>query len=593
MPDDDFMSANTSAFWGPHSHAFGGLGRRDLKIMKSIGANAVRLYGNDPALDHGAFLDEAKQSGLQVVAGLSDYPYVQMPGNCMKTHFDCYEQIKHQYAQNLKNGFLASPGTYHAALRMVILMNEPDLKFEGGVSGFPGPPKHFCKALISAFDAVLSAEQDAAVEGLAPNFTVAFSFGRCRKCSGFPDAPSLGQMLELRQAMQFPDTVNYSARNDLWWAYQRRFVNSFNTQNSALELPRLFLDEYDRNFQGTPVFIGEYHSPVVMDQRADLHKILELASDSKRMLAGISFFEFQVRYDKGGGEMTFGMFGLSDTYKISDEQIASKTFSAWCLEPVRAKSMSHQCGKTQTDVDYAIESTWSRKMDHMPSPELCCAQCQQHSECRAWTWVRDAGLDGCPSQCWLKGSGPVREEEKKGVVSGLLHSNETEEVVYVHTALVEAYGGPGVTPELLCPTAPSTTSTTSTTTTSEPRSTSSSSVEVAAKTSKTELLVSASWVGCFTRKSEAEGKDTLSWGHSATTTSCARTCRLHKYMLLKGSDQCSCDDEKPTPEYYTHEEDEACTNTCNDGSKEESKGYCGDATHLAIYSIKVTSDAIE
>ena len=59
MSDDDFMSANTSAFWGTHSHGFPGPGRKDLEIMRSLGANTVRLYGNDPALDHSAFLDEA------------------------------------------------------------------------------------------------------------------------------------------------------------------------------------------------------------------------------------------------------------------------------------------------------------------------------------------------------------------------------------------------------------------------------------------------------------------------------------------------------------------------------------------------------
>jgi len=588
MPDDDFMSANTSAFWGPHSHSFEGPGRKDLEIMRSLGANTVRLYGNDPALDHSGFLDEAHKNGLQVVAGLSDYPYVQMPGNCMRTGYNCYEHIKHQYGQNLKNGFLASKGTYHSALRSVILMNEPDLKFEGGVSGFPGPPAHWSKALISAFDAVLSAEQEAAVEGLAPNFTVAFSFGRCKRCSHYQDYPSLGQMWELRHAMQHPHTVNYTARNDLWWAYQRRFVNSFNTQNSASELSHLFLDEYDRGFQGTPVFIGEYHSPLVTDLEQDLGQILKMAASSSTMLMGISFFEFQVRFDKGGGEMSFGMFGLSDTYKVSDEKIASRKFTSWCLEAVRAKHMNAKCGHTQTDVDYVIESKWHRKMDHMPTAALCCEQCQQHPECHAWTWVRDAGLSGCPSQCWLKGAGAVRKEAKKGVVSGLLHSSERDAIAYVHTSLVKAYGGPGVTEKQLCPTAPVTTTLTSTVR----RTTTSAKISSKDSSDKTELLVSASWVGCFKRKLGLV-KDGRSWGHSLSTTSCARTCRSHKYMLLRGSDRCACDDGKPPALEYSHEDDEACTNTCDDGSGKASKGYCGDETHYAVYSIKVTSEKTE
>merc|ERR1719229_315554 len=101
---------------------------------------------------------------------------------------------------------------------MVTLMNEPDLKFEGGLRGTPGPPKHFCKALVSAFDGVLSAEKQMGVTGPAPNFTVAFSFGRCEECSRFTQNPGLGQVIDLRRFMQDPLLLNYTARNDLWHA---------------------------------------------------------------------------------------------------------------------------------------------------------------------------------------------------------------------------------------------------------------------------------------------------------------------------------------------------------------------------------------
>jgi len=581
LPDDDFMSSNTSAFWGRRSGS--GRGRGDLAVIKSLGANAVRLYGNDPALDHGPFLDEAQHHGLEVIAGLSDYPYVQMPGNCMHTSWDCYHQIKQQYAQNLRNGFLSSKGQYHPALRMVILMNEPDLKFEGGLRGFPGEPAHFCKALISAFDAVLSAEQEAAVEGLAPNFTVAFSFGRCAKCSRFPDMPSLGQMIELRHAMQNPHIVNYTARNDLWWAYQRRFANSFNTQNSASEIRRLFLDAYDENFQSTPVFIGEYHSPVVPDQEQDLAHILDIAADQSTLLAGISFFEFQVRYDKGGGEMNFGMFGLSDTHSVAEERIATKTYTSWCLTPMKVKLLGPHCGHLQTDMDYVIESSWSRKMDHMPTAELCCTECQKAPKCRAWTWVRDAGLDGIPSQCWLKGSGKVSKESKKGVVSGLLHSDEPEPVVYLHEALAKAFGGPGAAPEQLCPGMSTTTTTAA----------GGSSLRGAGSdtNSVAELLVSASWVGCYGHGARALGHpaaQTAAGGYS--TQACARACRNHEYMFLQGH-KCNCGDLHPSKLECRHQHDEACKGECHGDDHETEAGYCGSSSHYAVYSIQVTESA--
>merc|ERR1712048_539082 len=142
LTDDDFMSSNTSLLWGSH-------GRRDLAIMKDLGANGVRLYGNDPALDHRLFFNEAHENHMKVITGISDYPYMQMQGNCRTTNWNCYAQVKEQYAMNLRNGFLLEDGkTYHPALQAVILVNEPDLKFS--------PPgridlKVVCKAIISAF----------------------------------------------------------------------------------------------------------------------------------------------------------------------------------------------------------------------------------------------------------------------------------------------------------------------------------------------------------------------------------------------------------------------------------------------------------
>jgi len=50
--------------------------------------------------------------------------------------------------------------------------------------------------------------------------------------------------------------------------------------------------------------------------------------------------------------------------------------------------------------------------------EMCCAMCQGVPKCKAYTWVKEAGLDGCPSQCWLKGGTGVAVP-KVSLVSGL------------------------------------------------------------------------------------------------------------------------------------------------------------------------------
>lgn len=328
LPHDDFMSEDSAALWSSS-------GRGDLAIMKALGANVVRMYGNNPALDHSQFLDEAQEQGLEVVAGVSDYPYTQMQGNCLTTDLDCYEQIRAAYAQNLEKGFLQEDGSYHPALRTVILMNEPDLKFGGMLS--------FKKALVSAFDAVLSAEKEAGVVGDAPNFTVTFSFGVCPQCERYGYKPGLGQMLELRDAIRDPASVGYYPRNDLWTNYKFRFVNSVNTANPFTDIKRLFLDDYDVLFMGTPVFIGEYHDPDVYE-RQDLQGVLAIAEDESTLLSGISFFEFQVRYDKGGSEMGFGMFGLSDERRVAEFTLEWKPFTSWCLSPVKAEGRRHPPG---------------------------------------------------------------------------------------------------------------------------------------------------------------------------------------------------------------------------------------------------------
>lgn len=327
LKDDDFASPNTSALWGSH-------GREDLRIIGSLGANAVRLYGNDFLLDHSGFLDEARAEGLQVIPGISDYPYTQMEGSCKHTEYDCYQQIKEAYEGNLQRGFLSNDGHYHPAIHTIVLMNEPDLKVskDGGIVAHPDV---FCKAIISAFDAVLEAEKEAAVLGPLPNFTATFSYGVCHHCENITgEIPAFGQMAALREAMRNPQSLNYTARNDLWDAYQQRFTNSVNTENRAEEYKIDFQYRYDAHFQGTPVFIGEYHA-TPYDQREDLPRIMKMTTDNSSLLIGFAFFEFQTRYDKGGdGEMAFGMFGLGNR-ELGSLYIKNDKMTVQCLAPVR------------------------------------------------------------------------------------------------------------------------------------------------------------------------------------------------------------------------------------------------------------------
>lgn len=63
------------------------------------------------------------------------------------------------------------------------------------------------------------------------------------------------------------------------------------------------------------------------------------------MLMGIMFFEFQVRYDKGGSEMSFGMFGL-DSRHIRRMEIRDHPYKAYCLKPLPVAEVSGRSRRT-------------------------------------------------------------------------------------------------------------------------------------------------------------------------------------------------------------------------------------------------------
>lgn len=305
--------------------------RGDLEAIKALGANHVRLYGNNPANSHRDFLDAARDIGLKVIVGMSDWPYVQSHDNCWGTNFNCFTQAKQAYLDNLRNGFLLEDGQYHPALAQVIAINEADLKLPS-----LRKPKEFCRGIISAIDGMLAAEKEAKATGLLINFTATFSFGICRACTDFNTKPSLGQMQELRIAFLNPVAYGYHPQNNLAEFYYYRFFNSFNTANPAADVQSLFLSDYELTFPAVPVVIQEYHCPHVQDQERDLKEIMNMARHSP-LLQGVSFFEFQVSYDKGGSELDFGMFGLGDN-SFGNFSYFGSNVTSFCLVPQQEAS---------------------------------------------------------------------------------------------------------------------------------------------------------------------------------------------------------------------------------------------------------------
>jgi len=318
---DDFMADIPAMMWADW-------GRGDLAIMKSMGANTVRLYGNNPNESHRMFLDEAMDKGMDVIVGQSDWPFIQAMDSCMRSNWYCFDQVYESYKLNLARGFLIDGNrSYHPALKAVILLNEPDLKVH--------PRDLTCRALASAFDAVLQAEKDLGVTGNPVALTATFSFGVFNG-----QAPGLGQMVEFYECIKNVHTA-YNPKNDLLKAYQARWVNSFNTANDVTSLKEMALDKYGGYFWNSetkiPLFIGEYHS-VYVDNRPDLKEIVaSIHSETYPFFMGMNFFEFSVRYDKGGTEEAFGMFGYGNC-NLGQMNYSGQVTSVWDLKKVKDRA---------------------------------------------------------------------------------------------------------------------------------------------------------------------------------------------------------------------------------------------------------------
>lgn len=331
LPNDDFTSEEVAVMWASW-------GRGDLRTISKLGANTVRLYGNDPRVNKRAFLDEAYRQGLDVIFGMSDWPYLQAPDSCQNNDFDCFEAIYDSYKQNLLNGLTVivnGKRVYHPAVTAMIVLNEPELKFKH--------PTGDCKAVVSAVDGMLRAEKELGIEGNPIAFSVAYSLAQ-----KFGESAT-GSMSHLWKCFMKPGSwAKYLPKNDVTSAYNDRWVNSFNTP-TQVTMQRQLLSRYRHtepwggkswgSFKGAkeiPIFIGEYHSPGA-PQMHDLQAMFsDVNSKSYPYYLGYCFFEFQTRYDKkhfAAFEQMFGMYGLDTKCKITDIEFAGKPFSIRGLYP--------------------------------------------------------------------------------------------------------------------------------------------------------------------------------------------------------------------------------------------------------------------
>lgn len=339
LTDDDFMTDITGAMWDSW-------GRGDLDLLKSMGVNTLRMYGNDLNYSHRSFLDGAWKRDMDIIVGLSDWGFIQGPDPCDRNGYECFSQVYEAYKNNLLKGFAIRNYTmYHPALKALIISNEPDLKVH--------PRTSVCRAMITSLDAILQAEKDLNITENPIALTVTFSFAAFGR-----NPPGLGQMQELYRCLQHPEAppTYYRPKNDVLGAFRKRWVHSFNTAAPGHVVEELFLDKYKKSIfwsdeMKIPLFIGEYHS-VHVGAKDDLPILVKDAlSATYPFFLGYNFFEFSVRYDKGGSEKKFGMFGYGDC-PLLDMNYSGMVYTIWDLVPAPDKygyplsmALSHAYGK--------------------------------------------------------------------------------------------------------------------------------------------------------------------------------------------------------------------------------------------------------
>ncbi|CAK9095936.1 Prostaglandin F synthase [Durusdinium trenchii] len=354
------------ALWGKS-------GRDDLSAIRQMGFKVLRVYGNDPRLSHEAFLSRCTALGLKVIVAISDFPYTQDPQSKCATAppYDCFTEVRLQFTTMLKNGFTVRDGEgqmrYHPAIEAIILINEPELKitYQGAIAKDAWSKGYYTKALLSALDGALRAEESLSIMGAKPPFTVVNSFSTCETCktnvagnkageAQVGSLAALGFMYDFVVGALKPDFFGYDPRHDLKSALQNRWLLGFNTQDTSDVICKQVLQPLKATpLSGLPIWAGEYKAwyqsmpdSKVADFKEDWSKLSSWVQQGASCdaagapLRGVSIFEFQVSYYKGPGDhqMTFGLYELGSKQLASTAKAEAtqwKEFPVWCRKQKR------------------------------------------------------------------------------------------------------------------------------------------------------------------------------------------------------------------------------------------------------------------
>jgi len=323
MVSEDMLQEGYQPLWGPAP------GRDDLRVIKDLGANTVRLYhsiGLEGPGNHGLFLDRAETLGLDVMPGYHTYNAIY--GGC--PDFDCYHTWKSYTLKAFEQGFRRRDG-WHPAISVLLLFNELDF-FRGY-----GPMGH-ARAAVSALDGVLAAEREAGVQPGRVKLSIAWSNAPGTSLDGKVSGYAIWAFQDVVSSIANPAMIRYSPRTPqvlMEEAFRTRWAHSINVQTPGI---LGYMAQHYYQFEPTPWFIGEYGANGMPQDaiQAELATMDQSARDPNSPFLGMAFFQFQTAYFKGGSEMNFGLFRLGDrqiaeTGDICDKGIGCKKWPVYCL----------------------------------------------------------------------------------------------------------------------------------------------------------------------------------------------------------------------------------------------------------------------
>merc|ERR1740121_1324714 len=222
LTSEDMLQEGYQPMWGAPP------ARDDLRVIRDLGANTVRLYhsiGLDGPGSHGLFLDRAESLGLDVMPGYHTYNAIY--GGC--PDFDCYATWKSYTLKAFKQGFRRG-NSWYPAVSVLLLFNELDF-FRGY-----GRTAH-ARAAISALDGVLAAEQEAGVEPGRVKLSIAWSNTPGLSLDGKVSGFAIWAFQDVASCVADPSLAHYVPRTKqalLEDAYRTRWAHSINVQTPGI-----------------------------------------------------------------------------------------------------------------------------------------------------------------------------------------------------------------------------------------------------------------------------------------------------------------------------------------------------------------------